>query len=184
VSIDNWTPDNLPVLFQGRSLLTATRREAFTIGKARLTGNDDAAVIALDDSLEREWERVNDAVERGAYGFNARAPHPFIADRATMQNRYEVAAPWLEDFLGETPWQATYYFPSKLRNNQVGNGVYGDSRLTYRVLYEALCNGYNKGRRFIEEYFLSLFQEHMRSSFELAVHELQRRIMDEVNRKR
>jgi hypothetical protein len=177
---DNWTPDNVPILPLDRSLLAATKARPFRVGTAKATQADEDAIVALDDEFYRRVEEAQAAMERGAPGWH---PPAFVVDRDAMQNRYEAPADWLGDFI-ELPYQVTYYFPSTVRNNRVGKGTYGKSGMTFRVLYEALCEGYNGGRKFIEDYFLSAFQDHMRPAYLEAVHDLKQHIADEAQRRR
>jgi hypothetical protein len=56
--------------------------------------------------------------------------------------------------------------------------------MTFRVLYEALCIAYNGGRRFMEDYFLSVFESHMKPKYDKAVRSLKQNIADEAQRRR
>lgn len=166
---DDWTPDNVPIMLQSRSLLTATRSKAFQIGRARATAQDEDAMLALDQSYEMRADRQVDAESQ--------------EDGWTLQGRREGEADWLQELTG-MPYQVTYYFPSKLRNNRVGPGKYGSGNMTFRVLYEALCEAFNAGRLFIEDYFFSAFEDNMKDRYEAAVRTLKQQIVDEAQKRR
>ena len=64
----------------------------------------------------------------------------------------------LLDFSEDFDWQITYSFPKTLRNNITPNGaVYGGSNVTFRRLYLILCEHFNGGEYFIDEYFDSVY---------------------------
>ena len=55
-------------------------------------------------------------------------------------------------------WQITYKFPSTLHNNVSPLGkAYGGSYVTYRRLYLILCERFNDGEFFVDEYFDSVY---------------------------
>lgn len=160
---DDWTPANLPVMLMSRSLLTATKATPYRIGTARVTSQDEDSLIALDKLL---IDRDDDANDK-------------------LPGRYEAKdeTDWIEKLTG-LPYQISYYFPSRTRPNRIGTGKYGANGLTFKVLYEALCNAFNGRRRFIEDYFLSCFKDRMGPLYEESVHKLKHRIVDEVQRRR
>lgn len=170
---DQWIPERVPILLQSRSLLTATQGKPHEIGYARIGVQDYNAMIAIDRDLEKRDPNDLRPQDRGG----------FMANPMTMQNRTQVEAQWLEQIL-DIPYQVTYYFPSYVRSPRVGSGVYGAKGLTYRVLYEALCNGFNGGRRFIDDYFLGLFEQHMRPKYEAAVNALKVQLVREARKRR
>lgn len=163
---DDWTPDNLPIMLMNRSLLTATRDRPIRIGKARVTDSDQDAILAMDSVFD---DRVAEEESQDG-GFR-------------IPSRYEASADWITE-LTDLPYQVSYYFPSKLRPNRVGTKTYGSGKMTFRVLYEALCEGWNAGRPFIEDYFLSVFESHMKHQYEDAVRMLKQQIADEAQRRR
>lgn len=62
------------------------------------------------------------------------------------------------DFTSEFDWQITYSFPDTLRNPRTLSGkFYGGIAVTFRRLYLILCQGYNKGRFFIDDYFETVY---------------------------
>jgi hypothetical protein len=98
--------------------------------------------------------------------------------------RFETDADWMADFL-DLPYQVSYYFPSQVRNNRVGKaGSYGVAGMTFTRLYDLLCEAFNGKRRFIEDYFLSVFRSHLGDEYKALVHDLKQRIVDEAQRRR
>jgi hypothetical protein len=165
--IDDWKPENLPIMLMSRSLLTATKTAPFRIGTARVTASDQDAIIAMDKLFEDQANEDEDEISRG------RLPGRYQAD----------GQDWIEE-LTDLPYQISYYFPSRLRNNRVGTGSYGSNDMTFKVLYEALCTGWNGGRRFIEDYFLSCFRDRMQERYAEAVVQLKQDIADEAQQRR
>lgn len=159
---DEWVPENLPILLMNRPLLMTTRTKPIRIGTARVTNADEHTLLAFDAAFQ---ERINNE------------------ETFTAKSRYEAKADWIEELTG-LPYQVSYYFPSSVRGNRTARGTYGGSGLTYRVLYEALCNAFNGGRRFIEDYFLSVFEDHMKDRYDEAVRGLKQRIADEAQSRR
>lgn len=154
-----------------RSLVTSTRAKPIKIGVARVTAADEDSLLAFDAAFE---DRANE--EEDVDG-NRQVPD------VAMASRYEADAPWLQELTGLS-YQISYYFPSSVRNNAVGLGKYGKNGMTYRILYEALCNAFNGGQRFIEYYFSSVFEYHMKSKYDAAIRDLKQRIADEAQARR
>lgn len=62
------------------------------------------------------------------------------------------------DFSSDFEWQITYSFPNTLRNNITTSGKrYGGNNVTFRRLYLILCEHFNGGRYFIDDYFDSVY---------------------------
>jgi hypothetical protein len=61
------------------------------------------------------------------------------------------------------PFQMLYNFSWGIRRNRFpliggkGKGTYGDSGLSFRLLYEMLCKAFNYGNYFIDDYFKLVF---------------------------
>jgi hypothetical protein len=103
----------------------------------------------------------------------------------------------LSDVLGKR-FQIVYNFPWTIRDNRFprvsgrGTGTYGASGLSYRMLYETLCDAYNGGEYFLDRYFRTLFpmrfvgEKYFRADFELRDkfrRELYEKTMDLPRRK-
>lgn len=165
---DDWKPENLPILLMDRSLLTATRPKPYRIGTAKATLANDEAMLGFDNIL---GDKADEEVDDDA------------SPSSQLQGRYQAGADWIEELTG-MPYQVSYYFPSDVRNNRVGLGTYGSPNMTMKVLYQALCAKFNGGRPFIEDYFLSAFEDHMRDRYDQAVTDLKQRIADEAQKRR
>lgn len=61
------------------------------------------------------------------------------------------------DFSDDFDWQITYSFPSTLRNPKTVKGSYGGKSVTFRRLYLILCEHFNGGRYFIDDYFETVY---------------------------
>lgn len=158
--IDDWSPENLPILLRERSLITSTAREPYKIGYAKVTKQDEDSILALDNMFEDEPESVR------------------------LQGRYEASdTDWLKKYI-DIPYQISYYFPSSPRSSRYGKGSYGKDDLTYKALYEALCNSFNGGIRFIESYFSTTFKDHMESEYKMAIRMLKQQIANEAQARR
>lgn len=59
-------------------------------------------------------------------------------------------------FSKEYSWQVTYKFSSKVRPNMFKT-QYGSKRMTYRRLYVILCEKFNNGQYFIDDYFNNIY---------------------------
>lgn len=56
-------------------------------------------------------------------------------------------------------WQVTYKFPSTLHKNKSPLGkVYGGANVSYRRLYLILCERFNEGEFFVDEYFNTVYK--------------------------
>lgn len=64
----------------------------------------------------------------------------------------------LPDISDDFDWQITYNFPSEIHNNiSPLNKIYGGAHVTYRRLYLILCERFNEGEFFVDEYFNSVY---------------------------
>lgn len=62
------------------------------------------------------------------------------------------------DFSDDYDWQITYSFPNEIHSNITPTGKrYGSSHMTYRRLYLILCERFNQGEFFVDEYFRSVY---------------------------
>lgn len=100
------------------------------------------------------------------------------AGRMRLPNRYDISkfykrinrgsevGNWVKKSRKDMPeftemdfdWQVTYKFPSTPHNNISPLGkVYGGANVSYRRLYLILCEHFNQGEFFIDEYFNSVY---------------------------
>lgn len=63
-------------------------------------------------------------------------------------------------------WKLTYQFSSFYRNPYLLNGKYGSNDMTYRRLYIILCEHFNHGAYFIDEYFESVYPYRLKEDVE------------------
>lgn len=64
----------------------------------------------------------------------------------------------LADISDDFNWQITYSFPAVRRNPLTSNGeMYGGANVTFRRLYLILCERFNGGRFFIDDYFDTVY---------------------------
>lgn len=64
----------------------------------------------------------------------------------------------LPDISDDFDWQITYNFPAEIHNNiSPLNKIYGGAHVTYRRLYLILCERFNEGEFFVDEYFNSVY---------------------------
>lgn len=66
----------------------------------------------------------------------------------------------LPDISDDFDWQITYKFPNTRRNNVTTAGkAYGSGKMTYRRLYLILCEAFNEGRFFVDDYFDTAYKD-------------------------
>lgn len=72
-------------------------------------------------------------------------------------------------------WQITYKFPSTRHKNKTPSGKrYGGEHVTYRRLYLILCEHFNGGEFFIDEYFNSVYPDSwVKEEVDVELHNLQ-----------
>jgi hypothetical protein len=111
-----------------------------------------------------------DTVDKHETGINKkrmRLPERYdIAKYYKRNKRNQEKGKWIhkneDDLLEFTDayfdWQITYSFPSDLHNNETESGkIYGGKTVTYRRLYLILCEAFNGGEFFVDEYFNSVY---------------------------
>lgn len=111
-----------------------------------------------------------DTVDQHETGINRkrmRLPERYdIAKYYKRNKRNREKGRWLKKNENEIPeftdadfdWQITYSFPSDLHNNRTESGkIYGGETVTYRRLYLILCEAFNGGDFFVDEYFNSVY---------------------------
>lgn len=85
----------------------------------------------------------------------------------------------LIDFSDDFEWQITYSFPKTLRNNVMPNGaVYGGSNVTFRRLYLILCEHFNGGEYFIDEYFDSVYPYTVKPEVDEKLNEIKKDLLE------
>lgn len=74
-------------------------------------------------------------------------------------------------------WQVTYRFPSFRHPNRAPKGKYGGNNVTYRRLYLILCEHFNGGKFFIDEYFETIYPYTMKSVVDNLLQPLKEQII-------
>ena len=74
-------------------------------------------------------------------------------------------------------WQVTYKFPSSRHPNKAPKGKYGGNNVTYRRLYLILCEHFNGGNFFIDEYFETIYPYTMRPEVDARLQPLKEQII-------
>ena len=88
----------------------------------------------------------------------------------------------LIDFSNDFEWQITYAFPATLRNPVTKNGtVYGGMNVTFRRLYLILCEHFNGGVYFIDEYFDSVYPYTVKPEVDAKLSSVKEELLDVAN---
>ena len=116
------------------------------------------------------WEEYDfDTVDDNPTGINngrMRLPTRYdISKYYKRQKRHSERGEWknkdpedLLDFSDDFDWQITYKFPDRLHPFRTPSGaVYGGKHVTYRRLYLILCEHFNGGDFFIDDYFSTVY---------------------------
>ena len=92
-------------------------------------------------------------------GFGLEIPRRYQHDKKSKS--YDLTS--LKD---DYDWQVTYKFTSDFRPNCFSKYKYGADRMTYRRLYEILCQKYNNGVYFIDTYFNDVYPYTLKKDFD------------------
>ena len=108
--------------------------------------------------------------------------------RFKMENRYgkREQGRWvnkreenLPDFSDDFEWQITYSFPAVRRNPVLVNGkVYGGGNVTFRRLYLILCERFNDGRYFIDDYFDTVYPHTIKPEIDSELQQIKNDLLD------
>lgn len=83
------------------------------------------------------------------------------------------------DFSEDFDWQITYKFPETLHPNKTEAGaLYGGSFVTYRRLYLILCEHFNGGNYFIDEYFEKEYPSRMKETVDKSLAVIKEDLLD------
>ena len=83
------------------------------------------------------------------------------------------------DFSSDFEWQITYSFPNTLRNNITSSGKkYGGDNVTFRRLYLILCERFNGGRYFIDDYFDSVYPYTIKPDLDKRLNIIKQELLD------
>lgn len=85
----------------------------------------------------------------------------------------------LPDISEDFDWQITYKFPATLRNSKTeSGGRYGARHVTYRRLYLILCERFNGGRYFVDDYFDSVYPHTIKPEIDAYLKDAKRFILN------
>lgn len=130
--------------------------------------------------INKDYSKNVELLEEEIYDFDTTDVHETGINKKRMRlpERYDIAkyykrnkrnperGKWVKKNENEIPeftdadfdWQITYSFPSDLHNNVTDLGrKYGGETVTYRRLYLILCEAFNGGEFFVDEYFNSVY---------------------------
>lgn len=104
-----------------------------------------------------------------------------------IPRRYDVNME-LSSLVKDFEWQITYKFTDEVRNNVFGtnpiNGkdiTYGGYEMSFRRLYVILCEKFNLGKYFIEEYFDTVYPNTMKQKVDDYLKKLKDDMISEFN---
>lgn len=117
-----------------------------------------------------------------------------LSGRMKLPTRYDIAKEYVRNktnergrwkrkkesinFSDDFDWQITYRFPSTVRNNRAPNGTYGSPNMTFRRLYLLLCERFNGGRFFVDDYFETVYPYTIKDEIDYTLEGLKREIID------
>lgn len=81
-------------------------------------------------------------------------------------------------FSDDFDWQITYSFPNTLRNPKTSAGVYGGKHVTFRRLYLILCEHFNGGRFFIDDYFNDVYPHTVKPEVDLQLDKIKNTLLE------
>lgn len=88
----------------------------------------------------------------------------------------------LLDFSKDFDWQITYEFPFVLHYNTTFLGKkYGGKNVTYRRLYLILCERFNDGEYFIDEYFNSVYPYTVKERVDLLLENYKEYVLRDID---
>lgn len=88
----------------------------------------------------------------------------------------------LIEFSSDFEWKITYAFPATFRNPTTKNGVvYGGKNVTFRRLYLILCEHFNGGVYFIDEYFDSVYPYTVKAEVDAKLSSVKEELLDVAN---
>lgn len=171
---DEWDKERLPYFLRDRSLLSAVNSKPMFVGNARVAKEDLDSMVGISYGIDSIVDHDSDDYDKEL--------KKEMRKKYDVKARYDVTqdSEWLSELFDDLPYQVTYYFPSIKRNNKVGKGTYGSKQMTFRVLYDFLCTNFNGGRRFIDEYFLTVFEQRMKPAYDKAIADLKAELKEEL----
>lgn len=88
----------------------------------------------------------------------------------------------LPDITQDFNWQITYSFPSSLHSPVTRTGAfYGGRNVTYRRLYLILCEHFNEGRYFVDDYFDTVYPHTIKPEVDKALDKIKVELLGVIN---
>lgn len=84
----------------------------------------------------------------------------------------------MPDFSDDFDWQITYTFPATLRNPKTAQGSYGGKHVTFRRLYLILCEHFNGGKYFIDDYFDTVYPHTVKPEVDELLSDVKGELLD------
>jgi hypothetical protein len=111
----------------------------------------------IDDEFDEEYEDASSMTEFDDVGIHL----PDYSDVLRHALESDRSQP-VELSLG-------YSFPSEIRDNKAPRGTYGGKGVTFRRLYRILCDRFNGGKSFIDDYFDTVYPNTVKDEVDLAL---------------
>ena len=83
----------------------------------------------------------------------------------------------MPDISDDFDWQITYTFPATLRNPKTAKGSYGGKHVTFRRLYLILCERFNGGKYFIDDYFDTVYPHTAKPEVDLLLQDVKAELL-------
>ena len=127
------------------------------------------------------------ANETGINDFRMRLPNRYdIAKFYKRNKRNREIGKWvkkssedLPDISDDFDWQITYSFPNTVRDNRTPTGSrYGGNNVTYRRLYLILCERFNNGDYFIDDYFDTVYPHTVKPEVDRSLDRIKKELLE------
>lgn len=148
--------------------------------KPNVTKNAELLDIEIFDS------DTKDENETGINDDRMRLPNSYDISKYYKRNRRNrEKGKWVKksddellDFSSDFDWQITYKFPNTVRNNKTHLGAtYGGANVTFRRLYLILCERFNGGNYFIDDYFDTVYPHTVKKEIDLELNNIKKDLL-------
>lgn len=129
---------------------------------------------------------TKDEHETGINDDRMRLPNAYDISKYYKRNRRNrEKGKWVKksddeflDFSSDFDWQISYKFPNTVRNNKTHLGaIYGGANVTFRRLYLILCERFNGGNYFIDDYFDTVYPHTVKKEIDLALNNIKKYLL-------
>lgn len=111
----------------------------------------------IDDEFDEEYEGTNSITEFDDVGIHL----PDYSDVIRHALKSDHSQP--------VELSLDYSFPSEIRDNKAPRGTYGGKNVTFKKLYRILCDRFNGGKPFIDDYFDTVYPNTVKDEVDLAL---------------